>query len=74
MLSETSFRTVYCCSRRCPVKRCSRPGSRPTTRTFLPFDSKESAMIEPVFPLAPKITYMAFKATGEIIASASFIC
>ena len=31
-------------------------------------------MIEPVFPLAPKITYMAFKATGEIIASASLIC
>src|ERR1700724_2210454 len=28
-------------------------------------------MIEPVFPLAPKITYMAFKATGDIIASAS---
>src|ERR1700730_1168492 len=40
------------------TKRCSRPASRPTTRTFLPIDSKESAMIEPVFPLAPKITYM----------------
>src|SRR4029077_2681760 len=40
------------------AKRCSRPASRPTTRTFLPFDSKESAMIDPVFPLAPKITYM----------------
>jgi len=56
------------------TKRCNRPASRPTTRTFLPFDSKESAMIEPVFPLAPKITYMAFKATGEFIASASLIC
>jgi hypothetical protein len=30
-------------------------------------------MIEPVFPLAPKITYMPFKATGEAIASASLI-
>jgi hypothetical protein len=34
------------------TNRCSRPASRP----FLPFDSRKSAMIEPVFPLAPKIT------------------
>jgi hypothetical protein len=38
------------------------------TRTFLPSDSMESAMIEPVFPLAPKITCMASAAT----ATASF--
>jgi hypothetical protein len=39
------------------------------TRTFSPFNSRVLAMIEPVFLLAPKITYMPFKATGEIIAS-----
>jgi hypothetical protein len=26
---------------------------------FLPFDSKKLAMIDPVFPLAPKITYVS---------------
>src|ERR1700731_4131861 len=41
------------------TKNCSRPASRPITRTFLPFDSKELAMIEPVFPVAPKITDVA---------------
>ena len=34
--------------------------------TFLPFDSKESAMIEPVFPLAPKITYMGSVETATL--------
>jgi hypothetical protein len=44
------------------------------TRTASPFNSRESAMIEPVFPLAPKITYMPFETTGEIMASTSLIC
>src|SRR5580658_6069367 len=29
-------------------------------------------MIEPVFPLAPKITYLPFAKTGELIARTSF--
>jgi hypothetical protein len=31
------------------------------------------AMIEPVFPLAPKITYIAFETTGEVIATISLV-
>jgi hypothetical protein len=31
------------------------------------------AMIEPVFPLAPTITYFASKTTGESIAGTSLI-
>src|SRR5580693_10067494 len=46
------------------TKRCSRPASRPMTRTLLPSASRELAMIEPVFPLAPKITCMASAATA----------
>jgi hypothetical protein len=45
------------------TKRCRRPTSRPTTRTFWPFASRKSAMIEPVFPLPPKTTYIASMAT-----------
>src|SRR5258708_28279262 len=41
------------------TKRCSRVASRPTTRTFSPFDSREVAITEPVWPVAPKTTYMA---------------
>ncbi len=48
------------------TKRCSRPASRPMTRTFSPFNSRELAMIEPVFPLAPKITYMASVTTATL--------
>jgi hypothetical protein len=33
---------------------------------LLAFDNKESAMIEPVFPLAPKITYMASIETATL--------
>ncbi len=51
----------------------SRPESRPTTRTFLPFESRKSATIEPVFPLAPKITYSAFETASEVIATTSLI-
>ena len=40
------------------TKRRSRLTSRPTTRTFWPLDSRKLAMSEPVFPLAPKITFM----------------
>src|SRR6202041_358130 len=54
------------------TKRCNRPASRPTTRTFRPFDSRKSATIEPVFPLAPKITYVVFESTVELIAMTSW--
>src|ERR1700679_654160 len=50
------------------TKRWSRPGSRPTTRTFLPFESRQLATIEPVFPVAPRITYISFETTGEVIS------
>jgi hypothetical protein len=36
------------------------------TRTFLPLESRKLATIEPVFPLAPKITYISFETTGEV--------
>src|SRR5208282_2830015 len=48
------------------AKRCSRPASRPTTRTFLRLNSRASAMIEPVFPVAPKITYVASVTTAPL--------
>src|SRR5260370_39228519 len=47
-------------------KALQSPASRPTTRTFLPSDSRELAMIEPVFPLAPKIACMASVATAAV--------
>jgi hypothetical protein len=31
------------------------------------------AMIEPVFPLAPKITYISFETTGEVIVTTSLV-
>jgi len=37
----------------------SPPRRAPRRATFSPFNSRELAMIEPVCPLAPKITYMA---------------
>src|SRR5260370_28914040 len=33
--------------------------SRPTTRTFLPLSSNRFATTEPVFPVAPRLTYMS---------------
>jgi len=38
----------------------------------LPADSRELAMIEPVFPVAPKITYISFETTDDVIVTASF--
>src|SRR6202451_4201221 len=54
-------------------ERCSRPESRPTTRTFWPADSRALAMIEPVFPLAPKITYISFETTDDVIVTTSLV-
>jgi hypothetical protein len=43
------------------------------TGTFSPFNNRESAMSEPVFPLAPKITWMPFKTPLEFIAGSSLV-
>jgi hypothetical protein len=39
----------------------------------LPADSRELAMIEPVFPLAPKITYISFETMGEVMITFSLV-
>src|SRR5580693_532377 len=55
------------------TKRCSRPLSRPMTRTFWPFERRTSATIEPVWPVAPKITYFSFETTDELIVTISLV-
>src|SRR5580693_3029168 len=55
------------------TKRCSRPVSRPMTRTFWPFERRKSATTEPVWPVAPKITYISFETTGELIVAISLV-
>src|ERR1700677_2414704 len=55
------------------TKRCSRPLSRPMTRTFWPFERRTSATIEPVWPVAPKITYFSFETTGVLIVAISLV-
>jgi hypothetical protein len=51
------------------VLACEALEPRPTTRTFLPCNKKELAMIEPVFPLAPKITYIPSAAMATLSSS-----
>src|ERR1700689_1819684 len=55
------------------TKRCSRPVSRPMTRTFWPFERRKLATIEPVWPVAPKTTYISFETTGELIVTISLV-
>src|SRR5260370_31286731 len=47
------------------TSRSRRSGLRPTTRTSSPFASSASAATEPVFPVAPIITYMALSLISD---------
>src|SRR5579864_947012 len=73
MSAAVSLRLVVNASAPLSTKRCSRPASRPTTRTFFPFERRKLATIEPVFPLAPKITYISCETTDDVIFTASLV-